>query len=115
MGEVTGYEIHMGITESGCDREALEGDGRVSDDGLVFGTYLHGLFSNPSAANALLSYLYSQKGLPFIPITDDEGDPYENQLIMLVKEWNPSPWRSAHFTASAFDRSTRSVVRHFVQ
>jgi adenosylcobyric acid synthase len=78
MGEVTGYEIHMGITESGCDREALEGDGRVSDDGLVFGTYLHGLFSNPSAVNALLSYLYSQKGLPFIPISDDEGDPYEN-------------------------------------
>lgn len=78
MGEVTGYEIHMGITESGGDREALEGDGRVSDDGLVFGTYLHGLFSNPSAANALLSYLYSQKGLPFIPITDDEGDPYEH-------------------------------------
>jgi adenosylcobyric acid synthase len=78
MGEVTGYEIHMGITESGYNREALEGDGRVSDDGLVFGTYLHGLFSNPSAANALLSYLYSQKGLPFIPITEDETDPYEH-------------------------------------
>ena len=77
MGEVTGYEIHMGITESGMNREALEGDGRVSDDGLVFGTYLHGLFLNPSAANALLSYLFEKKGLPFTPIPACESDPYD--------------------------------------
>jgi adenosylcobyric acid synthase len=77
MGEVAGYEIHMGITESGMNREALEGDGRVSDDGLVFGTYLHGLFLNPSAANALLSYLFEKKGLPFTPISAEETDPYD--------------------------------------
>jgi adenosylcobyric acid synthase len=77
MGEVSGYEIHMGITESGRNREALEGDGRVSDDGLVFGTYLHGLFLNPSAANALLSYLFARRGLPFTPISADESDPYD--------------------------------------
>jgi adenosylcobyric acid synthase len=77
MGEVTGYEIHMGITESGMNREALEGDGRVSDDGLVFGTYLHGLFLNPSAANALLSYLFEKKGLPFTPVPAEETDPYD--------------------------------------
>ena len=77
MGEVTGYEIHMGITESGMNREAFEGDGRVSDDGLVFGTYLHGLFLNPSAANALLSYLFEKKGLPFTPIPAEETDPYD--------------------------------------
>ncbi len=69
MGEVKGYEIHMGVTESTRDQEALEGDGRVSDDGLVFGTYLHGLFLNPSAANALLSFLFAKKGLPYTPIT----------------------------------------------
>jgi adenosylcobyric acid synthase len=77
MGEVSGYEIHMGITESGRDREALEGDGRVSDDGLVFGTYLHGLFLNPSAVNALLSYLSAKKGLLFTPISAGESDPYD--------------------------------------
>jgi len=77
MGEVSGYEIHMGVTESGRNREALEGDGRVSDDGLVFGTYLHGLFLNPSAANALLSYLFVRRGLPFTPISADESDPYD--------------------------------------
>jgi len=77
MGEISGYEIHMGITESGRDREALEGDGRVSDDGLVFGTYLHGLFLNPSAVNALLSYLSAKKGLLFTPISAGESDPYD--------------------------------------
>ena len=77
MGEVTGYEIHMGVTSGGTDREALIGDGRVSGDGLVFGTYMHGLFLNPSAANALLSYLYGKKGLAFSPVSSDSGDPYE--------------------------------------
>lgn len=77
MGEVSGYEIHMGVTEPGSSREALHGDGRVSDDGLVFGTYLHGLFQNVSAANALLSYLHRKRGLPFIPIPDAANDPYE--------------------------------------
>jgi adenosylcobyric acid synthase len=77
IGEVSGYEIHMCVTESGGNREAFEGDGRVSDDGLVFGTYLHGLFLNPSAANALLSYLFARRGLPFIPIPAGESDPYD--------------------------------------
>ena len=39
----------------------------------------------------------------------------KNQLMRLVMLWNPSPCRSAHFTASAFAKSTRSVTRHFVQ
>ena len=58
----------MGTTEAGTCREALEGDGLVSSDGLVFGTYMHGLFQNPAAAGALLSYLAAKKGTPFTPI-----------------------------------------------
>jgi adenosylcobyric acid synthase len=77
MGSVTGYEIHMGVTDGGSNREALAGDGRVSEDGLVFGTYMHGLFLNPSAANALLSYLHGKKGLAFELIASDCTDPYE--------------------------------------
>jgi len=77
MGEVSGYEIHMGVTESGMNHEALEGDGTVSDDGLVFGTYMHGLFLNTAAVNALLSYLYTKRGLPFAPIPLSQSDPYE--------------------------------------
>ena len=77
IGEVTGYEIHMGVTSGGTNREALIGDGRVSDDGLVFGTYMHGLFLNPSAANALLAYLHEKKRLVFSPISYEGVDPYE--------------------------------------
>jgi len=77
MGTVTGYEIHMGVTEPVRSREALAGDGLASDDGLVFGTYMHGLFLNPSAANALLSYLYGKKGIAFEPIPALASDPYE--------------------------------------
>jgi adenosylcobyric acid synthase len=65
MGEVSGYEIHMGETDRGKDPEAFTGDGAVSADGLVFGTYLHGLFQNENAVRALLSYLYGKKGLRF--------------------------------------------------
>jgi len=85
MGTVTGYEIHMGVTEGGRDREAFRGDGRVSDDGLVFGTYMHGLFQNPSAANALLSYLYGKRGLPFEPIPAIASDPYETLADLFEK------------------------------
>ena len=86
MGTVTGYEIHMGVTEPGSSREALHGDGRVSDDGLVFGTYMHGLFQNPAAANALLSYLHRKKGLPIEPIPLTAADPYE-ALADLFEEY----------------------------
>jgi adenosylcobyric acid synthase len=77
MGTVTGYEIHMGMTEPGTCQEALEGDGLVSSDGLVFGTYMHGLFQNPAAVNALLSYLSAKKGLSFTPLPAAINDPYD--------------------------------------
>jgi adenosylcobyric acid synthase len=85
IGEVNGYEIHMGVTEPGTDREAFSGDGRVSHDGLVFGTYMHGLFLNPTAANALLAYLYGKKGLPYTPIPIESADPYD-KLACLFEE-----------------------------
>ncbi len=77
VGEVTGYEIHMGITTAGNDREAFVGDGLASADGLVFGSYMHGLFTNPQAVNALLSFLYQKKGAAFTPIPAANGDPYD--------------------------------------
>jgi adenosylcobyric acid synthase len=77
VGTVTGYEIHMGTTETGTCREALDGDGLVSSDGLVFGTYMHGLFQNPAAVNALLSYLSAKNGLPFTPLPPVAADPYD--------------------------------------
>ena len=69
MGEVAGYEIHMGETERGSMLEAFAGEGAVTPDGLVFGTYMHSLFQNPGAVNALLTYLSERRGVPFEPAT----------------------------------------------
>jgi len=77
MGEVTGYEIHMGRTERGDVKEAFSGEGAVSDDGLVIGTYMHGLFRTEKAADALLSYLSEKKGVTFTGMERDEIDPYD--------------------------------------
>jgi adenosylcobyric acid synthase len=77
MGTVSGYEIHMGITSNEGEEEAFEGEGAVSSSGLVFGTYLHGLFSNPPAVDALCRYLYEKKGLSYRD-WKDTSDPYDD-------------------------------------
>jgi len=74
VGEVDGYEIHMGRTDTNDIKEAFFGDGAVSDDGLVIGTYMHGLFKNKNMTNALLKHLYSQKNLSFTGILDEDSD-----------------------------------------
>jgi adenosylcobyric acid synthase len=58
---VTGYEIHAGVSSGvalACPFALLDGrnDGAISDDGQVAGTYLHGLFDTPAAANAVLAW-----------------------------------------------------------
>jgi len=60
--QVTGYEIHMGIsTGPGLNRPSsiLGGnrpDGAISEDGQVLATYLHGVFDHPEACSALLRW-----------------------------------------------------------
>jgi len=86
IGEVDGYEIHMGVTERGDDSEAFDNEGAVSADGLVIGTYMHGLLSNPPVVNALLSYLHEKKGEPFTQLKEGESaDPYD-QLAQHFEE-----------------------------
>ncbi|WP_408955874.1 cobyric acid synthase [Natroniella sp. ANB-PHB2] len=72
---VTGYEIHMGRTELGVgsqplleitersEREVSVADGACSPDGLIWGTYLHGIFDNDNLRRRLINFLRSKKGL----------------------------------------------------
>lgn len=70
---VSGYEIHMGETCLAAGSIAAlslvtagqsVADGAVSPDGLVFGTYLHGLFDSDAFTRALINSLRQRKGLP---------------------------------------------------
>jgi adenosylcobyric acid synthase len=59
--DVTGYEIHAGIsTGPALARPALQldtgPDGAVSSDSYVIGSYVHGLFESHAACNALLTW-----------------------------------------------------------
>ncbi|WP_460427161.1 cobyric acid synthase [Azotobacter armeniacus] len=60
--EVTGYEIHAGVSRGAAlERPAVclddgRGDGAIGTDGQVLATYLHGLFESPAASTALLRW-----------------------------------------------------------
>jgi adenosylcobyric acid synthase len=59
---VSGFEIHMGAT-SGTARPAFyigkerRPEGAVSEDGMVVGTYLHGLFENDAVRGRVVANL----------------------------------------------------------
>lgn len=86
---VRGYEIHMGITRrmdgrpcfavrrpntsgDGADRSnsGLEDgtDGTVRNDGLVWGTYIHGVFDEPEFRRSWLNRARQRKGLPLLEV-----------------------------------------------
>ena len=59
--QVQGYEIHMGRSQGAAMRNpAFEiddrGEGALSADGQILGTYLHGLFDHAPACSALLRW-----------------------------------------------------------
>jgi adenosylcobyric acid synthase len=60
--EVSGYEIHAGVTTGAAlENPAVQlddhrCDGAQSADGQILGTYLHGLFETPEACSALLRW-----------------------------------------------------------
>lgn len=75
-GVMTGYEIHMGMTtldkgvrpfsrifRRGESSVSVE-DGAVSADGMIFGTYLHGLFDNSRFREIYLNSIRLEKGMP---------------------------------------------------
>lgn len=78
-----GYEIHMGRTEFIQDgaqpftikkrngKTVKSPDGAVSENGLVMGTYIHGIFDNDGFRRGLLNALRQKKGLAPLENTAD--------------------------------------------
>ena len=75
--EVTGYEIHMGVTSSRGE-VAFGDDGAVAKNGLVIGTYLHGIFENENFRNAFLDYLYNRKNLVRGQLSASSGEGFSD-------------------------------------
>ena len=94
-----GYEIHMGETTlldgvrqlmQLCKNGQYTADGAVSDNGQVFGTYLHGLFDSDAFTRALVTGLRERKGLTALD----------------------SDFHYAHYKAQQFDILAESMRQH---
>ncbi|MCM0757074.1 cobyric acid synthase [Sporomusa sphaeroides DSM 2875] len=82
-GNLTGYEIHMGRTQflspvdhafsitTRSGEQVNMPDGAVSADGLVMGTYMHGIFDNDAYRRAVLDALRVRKGLAPLGVVKD--------------------------------------------
>ena len=94
--EIKGYEIHMGqtnnhspvpafkVTESPGKKEDYS-DGALCSNGMILGTYIHGLFHNQDFSQAFLNNLRKMRNLPTItPNTINKQDNY-NKLAQLVR------------------------------
>jgi adenosylcobyric acid synthase len=88
---IEGYEIHMGKSEIGRDGPLFQVssngknhyDGAISKDGLVFGSYLHGMFDDKSIREDLISYLAKKKGIKPQRVTSNIADEWDRSLDIL--------------------------------
>jgi adenosylcobyric acid synthase len=95
--QVSGYEIHMGQTvnpEAAPLGRVYESpinpagyfDGAVNESGLVFGTYLHGIFHNSAFTDGLLKNLWELKGqTPKIRLLKNREEEYD-RLAAAVRQ-----------------------------
>jgi adenosylcobyric acid synthase len=101
---VRGYEIHMGRTDRGqvtprfrilhrlgrgttemdidCDDNT---DGAISDDGRIWGTYIHGVFDQPGFRRHWLNQLRQRKGLEPFPLAVSENA--NRKLAAAIDRW----------------------------
>ncbi len=99
---VTGYEIHMGRTVGsdqtgdGTERafvqvtargeqEAAGTDGLVTQDGLIAGVYIHGLFDNDGLRHTILNNLARRKGLAHVAVTRFNREVAYDRLEQIVR------------------------------
>lgn len=102
--EVSGYEIHMGLTviNKGLCQPAFKLtqrssvpvdllDGAVNGDGRILGTYLHGIFDNDILRRQIINTLRTQKGLLPLELTEtistkEQRERDYNKLAQVVRE-----------------------------
>ena len=112
--ELAGYEIHMGQTngpatscpvfrvfeEMGHSVERL--DGAKSGDGLVWGTYLHGIFDAPLFRREFLNALRKRRGwLPLDPAKSNSLAETSDLLAALIRK---------HVDLAALDRIVNGTL-----
>jgi adenosylcobyric acid synthase len=132
---VRGYEIHMGQTDRGqvaprfrmlrrlgrgtagmdidCDDNT---DGAISDDGRVWGTYIHGVFDQPGFRRHWLNQLRQRKGLEPFPLAVSENT--NRKLADAIDRWADHLERHLNlapiFGAVNFPDSQRNRGNQFV-
>jgi adenosylcobyric acid synthase len=90
----SGYEIHMGQTQRHggnslfkvVERNSIaceDADGCVSPDHKIMGTYIHGLFENPTVTRLWLNNI----GLPDVEISTLEGLEAKDKEYDLLAEY----------------------------
>jgi len=103
--ELSGYEIHTGETVLSGDEKPLFkitkrgstqtdiNDGVVSKEGMVWGTYIHGIFDNNSFRRSFINFLRRKKGLTIsscdyqdVISYQEEKDGEYNRLTCLVRD-----------------------------
>ena len=102
---VRGYEIHVGLTTrregDPCfrilDEQGTRDDGAVSADGLTWGTYIHGVFDDPSFRRAWLNRVRARKGLAPRPVADSMD--VNRRLSSALDEWADHVARHVDMTA----------------
>jgi len=100
---VRGYVIHMGETQRGdarpcfhvCSARAasdrqerscdVSTDGPVSADGMVWGTYIHGLFDRAGFRRAWLNRIRVRRGLP--PVDIERSERFTQRLSKELDRW----------------------------
>jgi len=89
--ELSGYEIHTGetvlsgkekalfkITKRGSAQTDIN-DGVVSKEGMVWGTYIHGMFDNNSFRRAFINFLRIKKGLTIYSFIHQDRISYQER------------------------------------
>ncbi len=89
-GAVSGYEIHMGTTDSSgtvetpFSRDGVSTAALGARRGNVVGCYLHGLFENETARTAFLERVFSAAGRERPEPTDSARSPYDRAGSLLA-------------------------------